>query len=379
MPVFCTKNPSPGINLLDPGESPQENAQFLLFLCAVIQGVDEYQDLLRVSVASAGNDHRLGADEAPPAIVSMFLGDELTELLESIEKDEDYSERDKVEMKVGVHVLARFTKDTTDRNRTSPFAFTGNKFEFRMLGSSASVAGPNIMLNTIVADELCRYADRLEKAKDFTEDLHALIKEVIRDHKRIIFNGNNYSQEWVEEAERRGLSNFRTTVDSLHAFRAEKNIDLFLRHKVFTESEVQSRYEILAENYSKTILIETKTMRDMIRRDILPAVCRYMDALSSTVVHKRQVLKSLPCAMEERLLDKLSGLCDALYEKLELLDLDIDRADGYRGELIALAEFCRDELIVDMDQIRVLADELETITGSEYWPYPSYAQMLYSV
>ena len=368
-----------GINLLDPGESPQENAQFLLFLCAVIKGVDEYQDLLRVSVAGAGNDHRLGADEAPPAIVSMFLGDELTEVLESIEQDSAYSGRDKVEMKVGVHVLARFTKDTTDRNRTSPFAFTGNKFEFRMLGSSASVAGPNIMLNTIVADELCQFADRLERAENFSEDLHSLIKEVIRCHKRIIFNGNNYSEEWVEEAARRGLCNFKTTVDCLPAYLEQKNIDLFLRHKVFTESEIRSRYDIIAENYCKTILIEARTMRDMVRRDILPAVCRFMDDIARTAIDKRMVSKNIPCATEERLLERISTLCDGLYERLERLEKAIDEAVSFHGELLEYARYCHDRLIVDMERIRTLADELETLTGSAYWPYPTYAQLLYSV
>lgn len=368
-----------GVNLLDPGESPQENAQFLLFLCAVIKGVDEYQDLLRVSVAGAGNDHRLGADEAPPAIVSMFLGDELTEVLESIEQDSTYSGRDKVEMKVGVHVLARFTKDTTDRNRTSPFAFTGNKFEFRMLGSSASVAGPNIMLNTIVADELCQFADRLEHAEDFAEDLHNLIKEVIRDHKRIIFNGNNYSEEWVEEAARRGLCNLRTTVDCLPAYQEPKNIELFLRHRVFTESELRSRYDIIAENYCKTILIEARTMRDMVRRDILPAVCRYMDAVANTAIHKRQVCKTMPCKTEELLLERLSALSDQLYEQLEWLEKSIDQASGFNGELIERARFSRDGLIQNMNALRSLADELEALTGAEYWPYPSYSELLYSV
>ena len=264
---MCTDT---GYNLLEPGKSPYENAQFLLFLCAVIKAVDEYQDLLRISVASAGNDHRLGANEAPPAIVSMFLGDELTEILEAIESKSSYSKREKVEMQIGVDVLPHFPKDTTDRNRTSPFAFTGNKFEFRMLGSMLSIAGPNLVLNTIVAEALSQFADQLEQAPDFTEALNKLIRRTIREHKRIIFNGNNYTDEWVEEAERRGLLNLRTTPEALPLFTAAKNVRLFARHCIFTEAEIRSRMEILLDNYIKTIQIESLTMVELTKKDILP-------------------------------------------------------------------------------------------------------------
>ena len=367
-----------GVNLLEPGDSPAENAQFLLFLTAVIKAVDEYQDLLRISVASPGNDHRLGANEAPPAIISMFLGDELTEILEAIENSTDYSQKDKTEMKVGVHILPRFPKDTTDRNRTSPFAFTGNKFEFRMLGSKSSISGPNIVLNTIVAEELSQFADVLEKAGDFNAALNDLIRTTIREHKRIIFNGNNYSDEWVAEAERRGLLNLKSTVDALPYYISEKNQALFTKHKIYTATEIHSRYEILLENYCKTISIEALTMLDMVNKDIFPAVCRYMDALSATVLHKAGVSSAISSKAEEARLKKLSALCDQLYQANEALG-EAMRKVPCGCDVKAQADYYKDTVIDLMQRLRTPADELETLTGKTYWPYPTYSQMLFSV
>ena len=367
-----------GVNLLEPGDSPAENAQFLLFLTAVIKAVDEYQDLLRISVASPGNDHRLGANEAPPAIISMFLGDELTEILEAIENSTDYSQKDKTEMKVGVHILPRFPKDTTDRNRTSPFAFTGNKFEFRMLGSKSSISGPNIVLNTIVAEELSQFADVLEKAGDFNAALNDLIRTTIREHKRIIFNGNNYSDEWVAEAERRGLLNLKSTVDALPYYISEKNQALFTKHKIYTATEIHSRYEILLENYCKTISIEALTMLDMVNKDIFPAVCRYMDALSATVLHKAGVSSVISSKAEEARLKKLSALCDQLYQANEALG-EAMRKVPCGCDVKAQADYYKDTVIDLMQRLRTPADELETLTGKTYWPYPTYSQMLFSV
>ena len=367
-----------GVNLLEPGDSPAENAQFLLFLTAVIKAVDEYQDLLRISVASPGNDHRLGANEAPPAIISMFLGDELTEILEAIENSTDYSQKDKTEMKVGVHILPRFPKDTTDRNRTSPFAFTGNKFEFRMLGSKSSISGPNIVLNTIVAEELSQFADVLEKAGDFNAALNDLIRTTIREHKRIIFNGNNYSDEWVAEAERRGLLNLKSTVDALPYYISEKNQSLFTKHKIYTATEIHSRYEILLENYCKTISIEALTMLDMVNKDIFPAVCRYMDALSATVLHKAGVSSAISSKAEEARLKKLSALCDQLYQANEALG-EAMRKVPCGCDVKAQADYYKDTVIDLMQRLRTPADELETLTGKTYWPYPTYSQMLFSV
>ena len=367
-----------GVNLLEPGDSPAENAQFLLFLTAVIKAVDEYQDLLRISIPSPGNDHRLGANEAPPAIISMFLGDELTEILEAIENSTDYSQKDKTEMKVGVHILPRFPKDTTDRNRTSPFAFTGNKFEFRMLGSKSSISGPNIVLNTIVAEELSQFADVLEKAGDFNAALNDLIRTTIREHKRIIFNGNNYSDEWVAEAERRGLLNLKSTVDALPYYISEKNQSLFTKHKIYTATEIHSRYEILLENYCKTISIEALTMLDMVNKDIFPAVCRYMDALSATVLHKAGVSSAISSKAEEARLKKLSALCDQLYQANEALG-EAMRKVPCGCDVKAQADYYKDTVIDLMQRLRTPADELETLTGKTYWPYPTYSQMLFSV
>ena len=367
-----------GVNLLEPGDSPQENAQFLLFLTAVIKAVDEYQDLLRVSVASAGNDHRLGANEAPPAIVSMFLGDDLTGILQAIETGTAYSQKDKEVMKVGVHILPRFPKDTTDRNRTSPFAFTGNKFEFRMLGSDLSIAGPNIILNTIVAEELSVFADVLEQAEDFGATLQELIRATIAEHKRIIFNGNNYAPEWVEEAQRRGLLNLRTTADALPYFVADKNVKLFTRHGIFTEAELHSRYEILMENYAKKLRIEALTMTDMARRQILPAVTAYTRELTASALEKKRLSPDIACDYEEGTAKKLSACAGTLYHAVEQLQEDLAGAET-RGDAAEQALFYKDTVLTDMSAVRAAADEAESLTAGEAWPFPTYADLLFEV
>ncbi|HPU63369.1 MAG TPA: glutamine synthetase III, partial [Mobilitalea sp.] len=367
-----------GVNLLEPGDTPYENAQFLLFLVAVIKAVDEYQDLLRVSVASAGNDHRLGANEAPPAIVSMFLGDELTQLLEAIENGTAYQGKEKHQMEIGVTVLPHFPKDTTDRNRTSPFAFTGNKFEFRMLGSAFSIAGPNIVLNTAVAEVLREFADVLENSEDFKGDLTKLIQKTISEHKRIIFNGNNYSEEWVQEAKRRGLSNLKTTVDALPAFVSQKSIDLFTRHHVFTETEIHSRYEILLENYSKTLHIEALTMIDMVKKGIIPACVSYQNEVLQLLNSKKACGSSFDCTLEEQLVDKLSRLSSRLVKKLEELENTLLESKS-QSDALSVARFYRDKVFVAMSELRLIVDELETVVAKKYWPYPTYAEILYSV
>lgn len=367
-----------GVNLLEPGETPYENAQFLLFLCAVIKAVDEYQDLLRISVASAGNDHRLGANEAPPAVVSMFLGDELSEILKAIEEDAPYGAKAAEQMKIGVHVLPRFPKDTTDRNRTSPFAFTGNKFEFRMLGSTLSISGPNIVLNTAVAEALRQYADKLEQADDFESALHALIKEEIKAHKRIIFNGNGYDDEWIREAEKRGLLNLKTMPDCLPYFLKEKNVKLFTEHKVFSEAEIHSRYEILMENYCKVLHIEAATMLEMAKRDILPAVSAYSEELARTAKTKKSVLPSADCTYEEKSLEKLSALSGAMFVKTDALEEALAKAGGLE-DVTEEAMYYKDSVIPAMAALRADADALETITAKKYWPYPSYGDLLFSV
>ncbi len=367
-----------GVNLLEPGETPYENAQFLLFLCAVIKAVDEYQDLLRISVASAGNDHRLGANEAPPAVVSMFLGDELSEILKAIEEDAPYGAKAAEQMKIGVHVLPRFPKDTTDRNRTSPFAFTGNKFEFRMLGSTLSISGPNIVLNTAVAEALRQYADKLEQADDFESALHALIKEEIKAHKRIIFNGNGYDDEWIREAEKRGLLNLKTTPDCLPYFLKEKNVKLFTEHKVFSEAEIRSRYEILMENYCKVLHIEAATMLEMAKRDILPAVSAYSEELARTAKTKKSVLPGADCTYEEKSLEKLSALSGAMFVKTDALEEALAKAGGLE-DVTEEAMYYKDSVIPAMAALRADADALETITAKKYWPYPSYGDLLFSV
>ena len=368
-----------GMNLLEPGESPQENAQFLLFLTAVIKAVDDYQDLLRVSVASAGNDHRLGANEAPPAIISIFLGDELSAILESIESGSSYSQKTKEEMKVGVHVLPRFAKDTTDRNRTSPFAFTGNKFEFRMPGSSLSISGPNIVLNTIVAEVLSQFADTLEGSSDFTADLNALIKTTIREHKRIIFNGNGYDDSWVAEAEKRGLLNLKSTPDALPRFIDEKNVALFTKHKIFTAAEMHSRYEILLDNYCKTLNIEALTMVDMAKKQIIPAVLAYIKEIGTAASQKKTISADLSCELEERLLQKLSALSACFYRKTEALETAIVEAKNSGTTLQAEADYYKDTVFTAMQEMRAIADELETLMGKEYWPFPSYSDLLFRV
>lgn len=362
-----------GVNLLEPGETPYENAQFLLFLTAVIKAVDEYQDLLRVSVASAGNDHRLGANEAPPAIVSMFLGEELTEILEALENGNSYHCKEKHNMEIGVTVLPHFPKDTTDRNRTSPFAFTGNKFEFRMLGSSFSIAGPNIVLNTIVAEILREFADILEGADDFKFELSALIKKTIKEHKRIIFNGNNYSEEWVEEAARRGLSNLKNTVEALPAFISPKSIELFTKHHVFTEKEILSRYDILLENYSKTLRIEAATMIGLVKRDLIPACISYQNELTQ-LLNMKMSLGGYKCELEEQLLGKISGLSGQLIERLNKLEQVTADAKAI-NDVLDLAKYYRDNVLSAMSELRIIVDELESVVAAKYWPLPAYAEM----
>jgi len=365
-----------GMNLLEPGETPHEDAQFLLFLAAIIQAVDQYQDLLRVSVATAGNDHRLGANEAPPAIVSMFLGDELTEILEALETDAAYQDKEHLLMEIGATVLPHFPKDTTDRNRTSPFAFTGNKFEFRMLGSSLSISGPNIILNTAVAEVLREFADILEGSTDFKSDLAALIKKTIRTHKRIVFNGNNYSPEWITEAEQRGLLNLKTTVDALPAFILPKNAEMFQRHHVFTESELHSRYEILLESYCKTLHIEALTMIDLVKKEILPAPLSYQRELAALLKDKKDC--GLDTVPEEFLLTKLSTLTGRLYGSLEKLEETVLNRKPLTDTL-ALAQYYRDAVSGCMTELRLIIDELETLVAKKHWPLPTYGEILYSV
>ena len=350
-----------GKNLLEPGKLPQENAQFLLFLAAVIKGVDEYQDLLRISVASAGNDHRLGANEAPPAIISIFLGDELTAILHAIETGTVYGGTLRVNMEIGVNVLPSFTKDTTDRNRTSPFAFTGNKFEFRSLGSQLNIACPNIMLNTIIADELEQFADELEGKEDFNGALNALIKRVIKEHKRIIFNGDGYADAWKAEAAKRGLTNLPTTVDALPHYTDEKNVKLFTKHKIYTEVEMQSRQDIILETYAKTINIEALTASDMVKRDILPAVSSYVAELASGVATKKAISDDIPCEAELDIIKRLSGLQDCAYKKLAALDNAIIGVKEVGEDPIEVATYYKDSVITAMTELRAVVGEMQTL------------------
>ena len=368
-----------GKNLLEPGKLPQENAQFLLFLAAVIKGVDEYQDLLRISVASAGNDHRLGANEAPPAIISIFLGDELTAILHAIETGTVYGGTLRVNMEIGVNVLPSFTKDTTDRNRTSPFAFTGNKFEFRSLGSQLNIACPNIMLNTIIADELEQFADELEGKEDFNGALNALIKRVIKEHKRIIFNGDGYADAWKAEAAKRGLTNLPTTVDALPHYTDEKNVKLFTKHKIYTEVEMQSRQDIILETYAKTINIEALTESDMVKRDILHAVSSYVAELASGVATKKAISDDIPCEAELDIIKRLSGLQDCAYKKLAALDNAIIGVKEVGEDPIEVATYYKDSVITAMTELRAVVDEMETLVSSDYWPYPSYGDLMFRV
>ena len=369
-----------GVNLLNPGDTPHENAQFLLFLCAVIKAVDEYQDMLRVSIASAGNDHRLGAAEAPPAVVSMFLGDELTAILESIENGTAYDAKEKVQMKVGVHTLPRIPKDTTDRNRTSPFAFTGNKFEFRMLGSSQAVSEPNVVLNTAVAAALDEFATALEGAEDFHTALGALIRDVIRTHKRIIFNGNGYDEAWLAEAQSRGLCNYPTTADCLPCYVAPKNIALFEKYKVYSEAEMRSRYDIYLQNYAKVLHIEAHTMVSMTQKDILPAALRYGRELADTLIAKRAALPGISCAAtEEKLLCEVNALTDSLATRLDALRTALTAAESPALTAQTRADFYRDTVIPAMEALRESADGLEVLVAKDLWPLPSYGDILFSV
>ena len=368
-----------GVNLLTPGETPYENAQFLLFLCAVIKAVDDYQDLLRLSVATAGNDHRLGANEAPPAVVSIFLGDELTAVLDAIENDTPYSSAEKTVMKLGVHVLPRFMRDTTDRNRTSPFAFTGNKFEFRMLGSSNSIACANIMLNSAVAESLKIYADRLEKAEDFETALHDMIKETIKKHKRIIFNGNGYDEAWIKEAtEKRGLLNLRTTPDALPTLLEKKNVDMLTSHKVFSLAEIRSRYEITLDNYCKTVKIEALTMVDMARKEILPAVEAYAKELSDAYIAKSAVIPGIAGKYEKGVIAKLSTLADEIDIAAAALDAAVIRFNAI-SDITEASCMIRDVILQKMAELRVVCDEAETVTAEKYWPFPTYDKLLFGV
>ncbi|MDD7614379.1 MAG: glutamine synthetase III [Clostridiaceae bacterium] len=368
-----------GVNLLTPGETPYENAQFLLFLCAVIKAVDDYQDLLRLSVASAGNDHRLGANEAPPAVVSVFLGDELTEVLEAIESDAPYSGAEKTVMKLGVHVLPKFFRDTTDRNRTSPFAFTGNKFEFRMLGSANSIACTNIMLNAAVAESLKSYADRLEGVEDFETALHDLIKKTIKDHKRIIFNGNGYDDAWIKEAtEERGLLNLRTTPDALPTLLDKKNVEMLTAHKIFSEAEIESRYEITLENYCKTVNIEGLTMVDMARKEIIPAVEKYVADIAAAYSAKKNSVAGISVKYEEEMLKKLSVLVDEMDAAVKELELALVKYNTIT-DITEASEDIRDDVLPKMSVLRIACDEAETITSEEYWPFPTYGDLLFGV
>ena len=370
-----------GVNLLDPGKTPAENTQFLVFLVAVIKAVDDYADLLRVSVASAGNDHRLGANEAPPAIVSIFLGDELTDVLKSIENDTFFSNKHAVQMDIGAKVLPHFIKDTTDRNRTSPFAFTGNKFEFRMLGSAASVANPNIVLNTAVAEVLAEFSAALKDVpeEEMESAVHALLKKTIEEHKRIIFNGNGYTDEWVEEAEKRGLYNLKTTPDALPHFIAEKNIALFTKHGIFTKEELFSRYEIWLENYYKTINIESNTLAEMIQKQVIPSVYTYVEKLADTAAAKKSVVADISVASEAALISKLSTLADTMAKDLETLKADTAKALASSDDVLACSKAYQGTVLEDMEALRKSADEAEALIPDELLPYPTYDELLFSI
>ena len=367
-----------GENLLDPGATPNKNAQFLLFLVAVIKAVDEYQDLLRISVATAGNDHRLGADEAPPAIVSIYLGEELDEILSSIERGAEYSAKKKTELKIGVSALPPIPKDSTDRNRTSPFAFTGNKFEFRMVGSSMSIACPSFILNTIVAEELRKFADELEGVTDFNKALNKLIKRTIVEHKRILFSGNNYSKEWEKEAKKRGLLNLKTTVDALPRYADQKNVETFERHKILSGSEIRSRTEILLENYCNIVHIEALTSIDIARKHITPAVIGYQSFLLKELNLKKSCMTKLPCDLEEKLLEKLSNLSREFSYALDKLVTDTKRFNKDATNLVK-AKYCKNTLIKDMNALRLCADQMELLIGKEFISFPTYEDILYSV
>ena len=368
-----------GVNLLSPGESPYENAQFLLFLTAVLEAVDEYADLLRASVATAGNDHRLGANEAPPAVVSVFLGDELTAVLEALETEKPYTGTEKSEMMLGVLTLPRFLRDTTDRNRTSPFAFTGNKFEFRMVGSSNSIACANIMLNAAVADTLGKFADSLEGAADFDSALHELLLTSLKAHKRILFNGNGYDDAWIREAvEERGLHNLRTTPDAMKALLEPRSMQMLIRQKVYTETELRSRYEIMLENYCKTIEIEARTMSEMVSKEILPAVEKYTASVADAAAKKLTLVPVLSCSYEKHLVQKLSALSDQIEKDSSELDETLAALSSVT-ETPLLAEEIRDRLLPKMAELRAVADEAEVLTAREFWPFPTYGEILFAL
>ena len=369
-----------GLNLLDPGKTPAENTQFLVFLTAVIQAVDDYADLLRISVASPGNDHRLGANEAPPAIVSIFLGDELTEVLKAIENDQYFNGQCAVQMDIGAKVLPHFVKDNTDRNRTSPFAFTGNKFEFRMLGSAASVANPNIVLNTAVAESLRQFSEKLKDVapEDMETAVHKLLKETIQDHKRIIFNGNGYTDEWVKEAQRRGLYNLKATPDALPFFISDKNVKLLTNHKIFTKEEIHSRYEIWLENYAKTINIESNTMAEMVYKDILPCILSYMEQLANTACLKKSVAADISTDSEAVLIKRLTRLQNTILEETERLKEDTLKANSYE-DILSCSKAFETTVLADMARVRKAVDEAETLLPESLLPYPAYDKLLFSI
>ena len=368
-----------GINLFKPGKTPYDNLQFLVFFCAVIKAVDEYQDLLRISIAGAGNDHRLGGHEAPPAIVSVFTGEQLEAILEAYEHDDPYSETKKVKMNVGAHVIPEFTKDKTDRNRTSPFAFTGNKFEFRMLGSSASVSEPNVVLNTIVADVLMEFADEIETSHNFDNTVHEIIRKTVREHKRIIFNGNNYSDEWVDEAKRRGLSNYVSTPEALPHLTDKKNIDVFTKHGIYTETEIHSRCEILLENYSKIINIEALTLIEMIRKDILPSVLKYTKTIADVAISKKNFISGINTELENELVNKLTELTVKLDKLAKVLDLNTKEAKKALSNPHKAAVLYHDNVMQTLEQAREVINQMETIVSSDFWPYPTYSELLFNV
>lgn len=368
-----------GENLLDPGKTPENNLQFQLFLAAVVKAVHEYQDLLRITVASAGNDHRLGANEAPPAIISMYLGDDLGELVDSIINDREYVSKGKQKMRTGVDVLPDFMKDTSDRNRTSPFAFTGNKFEFRALGSSLNIACPNYMLNTMVAEELSEFYDELKDADDMDAAIKALVKKVFTEHQNIIFNGNNYAPEWVEEAERRGLLNLKSLPDAMEHFLDKKNVDLFVKNKICSADEIRARYEIELESYSKQINIEALTMIDMAKKNILPAVTSYVRDLTDTALAKKALSDAIPTSVEEDLITSLSNKLVCFSKKTAALEEAVIKASDYSDDNLKYAKYYRETVFALMQELRAVGDAMETETASEYWPYPSYGELLFGV
>ena len=375
---LCTDD---GENLLKPGKFPHDNLQFLVFLCAVVKAVDEYQDLLRISASSAGNDHRLGGNEAPPAIISMYIGDQLGEVVEALASDADYSEGKKIKMQTGVHVLPTFTKDTSDRNRTSPFAFTGNKFEFRSVGSASSISDANFVLNTAVADELKQFADELENdgTDNFEQNVHNLIRRILKQHKRIIFNGNNYTDEWVEEAKKRGLTMYSSTPEAVPHYLDKKNVDLFTRHKIFTESEMQARCEIMLEEYSKTVNVEGNTITDMIHKDMISSVCKYVKELSDTAVLKKTLMPDINISVEQNIIKELTELNVKLYNEYNILTKALENAPDFEQDAKACAEYYKKNVFDEMLKARKVIDAIEAHMPTEYWPYPTYSQLLFNI